>query len=140
MKGVTNELIKILKTVEDNSLRIAKRNILTVGTLFSKTKDRSPNFQDIEVVYKIQCRNCDETYIGQTSRSLKNGLSAYKSDIRTGRGSCALVKHSMETDQRFQFDDTITLGSETFKAKGAFVDDEFIKPIMSSTTGRTFKV
>ena len=48
--------------------------------------------QDInrKVIYKIQCRDCDETYVGQTGRLLKTRIKKHINHINR-KTSCEYV-------------------------------------------------
>ena len=52
----------------------------------SKVKLNSPmDCNTKNVVYCIQCRKCDQIYIGQTSRSIKDRFSEHKTSVRTNQ-------------------------------------------------------
>ena len=41
-----------------------------LNTLIKRGKDRLPINNKTEVVYKLDCKNCNASYIGQTKRHL----------------------------------------------------------------------
>jgi len=42
-----------------------------LDTVIRKGKDRLDDRRKTEVVYKIECKDCDQIYIGQTKRHLE---------------------------------------------------------------------
>ncbi|KYN14843.1 hypothetical protein ALC57_12952, partial [Trachymyrmex cornetzi] len=44
-------------------------------------KDGLPHDSKENVVYKINCKNCDASYVGQTGRKLKTRINEHKNDI-----------------------------------------------------------
>jgi len=41
-------------------------------------KDKLPQWSHTNVVYKIECKDCDASYVGQTSRMLKTRIKEHK--------------------------------------------------------------
>jgi len=52
----------------------------------------------MNVVYKISCKNCDASYVGQTCRQLKMRIYEYKNYISRNTST-----HSVITEHRLQF-------------------------------------
>ena len=46
-------------------------------------KDKIPISQKQGVVYKVNCKNCDSCYIGQTKRSVETRMKEHESNILT---------------------------------------------------------
>ena len=68
------------------------------------------------VIYVIQCRNCDKQYVGQTGNMLKTRLSGHLSTIRTGTKDHPIPNHFSMTSHNIsdviiaildQSDDTV---------------------------------
>ena len=58
-------------------------------------KNVLPQSSQSNVVYKIDCKNCDASYIGQTSRYLKTRISEHKNHINRN-----MTQHSVITQYR----------------------------------------
>lgn len=95
---------KIKNCFKDEKVKIATYNTKTVKRLFSKLKDSTPTPLKSNVVYKINCSECDGTYVGQTSQWLKSRLSLHRSDIQTMNPRCALASHSIQKNHKIDFD------------------------------------
>ena len=57
------------------------------------------------VIYKINCKNCDKVYIGQTSRALRSRTREHKKAIFTGERNSLLTRHCIQINHQFDLDD-----------------------------------
>jgi len=87
-KSITNGSISRLSFFSMNKL----------NSLIKVHKDPLPKPSYMNVVYKISCRNCDASYVGQTCRQLKTRISEHKKHI-----SRNTTTHSVITEHRLQF-------------------------------------
>lgn len=53
----------------------------TLDGLIMLPKDRLPKMHRLGVVYKINCNNCEASYVGQTSRRLATRIKEHQFDI-----------------------------------------------------------
>ena len=85
----------------------------SLSFLFSKLKDRDPLLNQNNLVYKIDCLNCDGTYIGQTKQYLKSRIYEYEYSIRTKNSECTmLANHSTNLSHNFDFSNPKILDKE----------------------------
>lgn len=124
IKEVTPKISKILKN--EKSIKLAHKSIKTVNQLFSKIKDKVEDDMKSNVVYKIQCNDCEGVYIGQTSRNLKHRITSHRSDIRLGKDSCSLATHCLENQHSPNYNDTKVLTTERNTFKRNFLEMVFI--------------
>lgn len=101
IKNLTNKIINCFK---EENVKIAQYNVKSVKSLYSKLKDQTPKMVQSNVIYKVECKDCNGKYVGQTTQWLKNRISLHKSDIRKENQRCALAKHSIERKHEFDFD------------------------------------
>ncbi|XP_046615634.1 uncharacterized protein LOC124303010 [Neodiprion virginianus] len=111
---IENLSSQIKRILNDEGIEITFRiSNTTKLSLFSHLKSVTPNLEKINCVYKIPCRDCSKSYIGQTSQHLKNRISGHRSNIKchvTDR--CALAEHSLSLGHNFDFNNSITLATE----------------------------
>jgi len=62
-------------------------------------KDYTEHSQKNNIVYKINCRNCEASYVGQTKRQLKTRVKEHCNNIKLDQS-----KHSVITEHRLNFD------------------------------------
>ena len=56
--------------------------MLTLGNVFRKPKDRPTDAQVKGIVYKVKCKFCEFTYIGESERSWKSRWAEHKPGTR----------------------------------------------------------
>ncbi|XP_055525302.1 uncharacterized protein LOC129718508 [Wyeomyia smithii] len=120
---LSNRIDKHLKN-EYKNIRLAHRNIKTVGQLLPKVKDPVPQEHQNNVIYKIPCKNCDACYVGMTTNMLKTRISGHRTyyntwdkllqqgynatdpQISSLKEKTALMYHSITQNHRFDFHQT----------------------------------
>ena len=78
----------------------------------SKLKDPVPVLKRSNVVYQVNCSDCNAFYVGMTTRRLQQRLSEH-----AGQSCSALYRHASETGHSVQFEDPQILAMDTFKSK-----------------------
>lgn len=112
--GLTKKITHVLK---DHPIKIAVRNMKTVGRLYTKLKSDTPIPLCSNVIYQINCKNCTGTYVGQTSQWLKARISLHKSDITKGYDRCALTGHVKQHSHDMDFENVKILAKEKLYKK-----------------------
>jgi len=81
---------------------------------FIKThKDREPRSSNNNVVYKISCKNCEATYVGQTKRQLKTRIKEHVNNIRLDPSKHSVVsEHIINFNHNFDWENVIILDHE----------------------------
>lgn len=110
IEHITTRLNPLLKTSEEE--RTTYKTVKTVGSLFTRIKDKIPPLNQAGIVYKIPCVNCEKCYIGQTSRTLKARITSHKSDSKLNKRSCALAIHENETGHHMNYQQASVLDIE----------------------------
>ncbi|KMQ83069.1 hypothetical protein RF55_21023 [Lasius niger] len=90
-------------------------------------KDTLPNELRSNVVYKISCKDCNASYVGQTSRLLKTRIAEHRNHINR-----RTTQHSVITDHRlnnheFTWDNVEVLDEEHIYWKRLISEMIFIK-------------
>ena len=76
--------------------------------VLSKLKSRISLLNKTNVVYKLDCEDCQEFYIGQTTRRLKKRIQEHKT-----KEFSSVYRHSSITDHKFNFDNPSILAVDT---------------------------
>ena len=87
---------KITKTLNQFNINVAHKPIMTVGSILKKPKEKFSKDLSTGVIYKINCKDCDKVYIGQTSRALRSRTREHKRAIFTGDRNSLLTQHSIK--------------------------------------------
>ena len=96
-----------LKTHDFNIIPDIARDL---APIVRKGKDRTSNFEMSNVVYKIPCKDCKKSYIGQTKRHLKKRISEHIASIHDDP-ECVVAVHS-NSDHTLNVDNTNVLDIE----------------------------
>ncbi|XP_011882019.1 PREDICTED: uncharacterized protein LOC105569853 [Vollenhovia emeryi] len=128
--------IPYIKHLSDNISRTFKncgiQTIFTVpkklNNIIKKGKDRLPNKKQTELIYKINCVDCDACYIGQTKRHLDTRIKEHLSDIKKHDNDHSVVsKHRTTLGHEFQWSDSQILHKERNLRKREVAEMFFIK-------------
>lgn len=133
---ITYSLARVIKSYFPH-IRLGYRCPDTLSKIFSRLKDKIEPLEQANVVYSIPCGGCEKCYVGLTTTAMKVRLSNHKSNKRrldgmTGQeveffrdplvaqnedqprfsNKTALIKHTMETEHIFKYDDFKILTTE----------------------------
>lgn len=122
--GLTEQITKTIRKEYPN-IHIAHKQAKTVGSILPMVKDRISQGEKSNVVYRIDCADCDACYIGMTTTKLKSRLSGHRSNVRklqklreeghTNRDGAiaeirektALVNHAAAMEHSFKLDEVV---------------------------------
>lgn len=131
IEGLTQQISKTL-TKEIPGIKIAYKHNKTINTLLPTVKDKTPDMEMSNVIYKIDCADCESCYIGMTSTKLKQRISGHRSNVKKlktlldkghtntdtevlwVRDKTALVNHIADTNHNFKLEETKII-DRTFK-------------------------
>ncbi|KYN09785.1 hypothetical protein ALC57_18089, partial [Trachymyrmex cornetzi] len=83
-------------------LMIAYRGIQKLNSLIRVQKDKLETASQADVVYRIDCKNCDVSYVGQTSRCVQVRMSEHRNHInRNTFQSSVITEHRLQTSHDF---------------------------------------
>jgi len=104
---LSHNIKKIFK-LYDCDINLAFKPIGKIlNTCFSKTKDKVDNAFKKNLIYQINCSNCDKSYIGQTKQFLSKRVQQHKSTAtsktKAQNDKTMLSKHSVTNNHNFDF-------------------------------------
>jgi predicted GIY-YIG superfamily endonuclease len=98
------------------SLKIAyKTSRQLKSTIFDNMKTKISAADRAGVVYKIDCSDCDQSYVGETSKKLSTRVGQHQNDYKnrmTPGPKTALINHTLDTNHKFNFLDPSVLDRE----------------------------
>lgn len=77
IKSVTPKISAIFK---NHNIKVGNKQHLTVRSIFSKIKDKTPTNKLANIVYEIPCDTCNKKYYGQSKRSLSNRITSHRQE------------------------------------------------------------
>ena len=75
----------------DVSTSFSSRN--TLGSQLSHTGPLRPHDSQLPGVYRVECKNCNNAYFGETGITLAKRMADHRTDIRKAKDSNALFAH-----------------------------------------------
>ena len=79
IKGTSEAIARILQPY---NIRVAHRPITTLRHLLTNVKDKDEPNNRQGAIYKIECSDCQASYIGETGRNLNTRLTEHKRATR----------------------------------------------------------
>jgi len=120
----SHDLKRILKNLIDVRFTIPKK----LNCLIKKGKDQLNKAQVTEVVYKLNCKNCDKVYIGQTKRHLGTRVKEHLNNIKSTSNNYSVVSnHRLLFNHDFQWDKPNILHKERNRNKREIAEMFLIK-------------
>lgn len=94
------------------------KNNNKLDSIVRKGKDKLPIFRQHNIVYRIDCRDCDSVYVGQTKRALETRLKEHRANIKLDRDKYNAVSlHRMNNNHDMKWDSPKILDFEHNKFK-----------------------
>ena len=111
MQGVTEPISRILSTA---GLKVAMKPHCTLRQLLVHPKDKEEDLNKAGVVYKVDCKECDASYIGQTGRHLKERIKEHRSALEKGNTqNSGIAEHAYEAHHEISWDTVCVLDQES---------------------------
>lgn len=98
--------------LEIENVHVCYYPLVKIQNYFSKLKCKTPIENLTNVVYLLNCSNCESVYIGQTARHLIDRVREHKRDIKNNKTTSVIFNHCYELDHKFNFNDLIVLDSD----------------------------
>ena len=111
VEGTSEKLQGILRSHRTRSTFYTEN---TLHKLLCKPKDRVATEDKNNIVYEIDCSNCQAVYFGESKRSLKSCSDEHKRSVRNcDYDKNEIDKHSWEADHNFSWDQTKVIYRES---------------------------
>ena len=111
VEGTSEKLWRILRFHKIRSTSYTKN---TLHKLLCKPKDRVATEDKNNIVYEIDCSNCEAVYFGESKRSLKLRSDEHKRSVRNcDCDKNEIAKHCWEADHNFNWDQKKVIDRES---------------------------
>jgi len=99
---------------KSNKVNIGYRCLNKLNMIIKTHKDKNLHSQNSSVVYKINCNDCDASYVGQTKRQLKTRIKEHKNNINGNINRFSVIsEHIIKEKHDFNWDKVKILDHET---------------------------
>jgi len=114
IKGISEKVASVL----NNDYMVGYRCLNTLGRFIKVQKDKNTLLDNNNVIYKICCRDCDASYVGQTKRKLKTRINEHSKNIKLDPQKHSVISdHILELDHSFDWENAKILDFEPFYYK-----------------------
>ena len=110
IQGVNEKLARIYKK---HDITLVSKPDTTIRDLLVKPKDRTDKKKICGSIYKINCRDCDSFYLGESSRQLTIRLAEHHKSNRDGDQKSATSEHVIKTGHCMDFENTEVIDCDT---------------------------
>ena len=102
IKGLTEPLTRVLRKYD---IKVSNKPVRTLQQDFPSPKDRPKIEKQTNVVYKIGCKDCLWSYIGETGRCFEKSKNKHIRNVKQNTAGSNIAKHSWANDHTINFED-----------------------------------
>jgi len=104
---------KFREVVSISDMRVAYYGVNKLKNIIKAHKDPLTNLCKKNVIYKLNCNNCEATYVGQTKRQLKTRIIEHRNYIKRNTSThSVIIDHRIISDHDFDWDNVEILDVE----------------------------
>ena len=122
---------KIRRSLSKQNIRCTFYSLHTLKKSLSRPKDKVDDLEKSNVVYKIPCKDCPKSYIGQSKRETGTRLKEHKANVTHGRYDKSDLAHHCWTENHQMDWDNISVIDEDKNWKNRLVK-ESIHSVLST--------
>jgi hypothetical protein len=110
------------------NVRISYQSLNKLNKIIKVHKDPLPDSSQSNIVYKINCLDCDASYVGQSGRQLNTRVKEHKSHIiRNNPNRSVITEHRLNYGHDFDWENVKILDHEPFYHKRLVSEMLYIK-------------
>jgi len=110
---ISYDIKRILNNLVDVRFTVPRR----LDNIIKKGKDRLTDSQLTEIVYKLNCKDCDKVYIGQTKRHLGTRVREHLNNIKNTSNFSVVTNHRLSFNHDFEWNKPNVLHKERNRKK-----------------------
>ena len=125
VEGISYKFKYIFK--DDPMISMAYTGLNRLSRFIRAQKDKLQQESRSNVVYKINCMDCEASYVGQTGRLLKTRISEYRNHINRNTAQASVItEHRISLSHDFDWNNIEILDEETILNKRLIFEMIFI--------------
>jgi hypothetical protein len=94
----------IRRILGNHDIKVVFKKGKTIRNMLNPIK--KPIYQKSNVVYNVECKNCDSVYVGTTKRKLIDRLFEHKKALKKTYVDSNIAEHSLKTNHEINFENT----------------------------------
>jgi len=113
IKDLTESINTVFKKENINDIRFGNKPNHKIKKIYhTNTYDKIKKFEQTNIVYKINCNDCDKVYIGETKQNLSQRLKQHDYDIRTKKENTAIAEHCKNENHKIDLNNITIIDKE----------------------------
>ncbi|KYN22605.1 hypothetical protein ALC57_04988, partial [Trachymyrmex cornetzi] len=124
---VSNLTEKFKHIYDKYNINIAYKPTNSLSKFIITGKDKLNKIENSHLVYKINCLNCECSYVGQTKRKLKTRIKEHRADINRANNPSVVSQHRIKYNHDMDWDGVEILDLEPFFYKRSISEMVHIK-------------
>ncbi|EFN62516.1 hypothetical protein EAG_03655, partial [Camponotus floridanus] len=101
IKGLSESVCKVFNNTESTGFKCFNR----LNRFIKVHKDATPKLKENNVVYRIDCNNCDASYVGQTKRHLETRLREHRNNAGQPFKPSVITDHIINENHSIGWDE-----------------------------------
>jgi hypothetical protein len=102
IKNITEKINRYLKPY---NIQMAPKPTVTLKSKLCKLKDRREVLESKEVVYEVNCLECEASYYGETGRQLGKRVDEHQNNVQKKNNTSLIYQHVKDFGHKINFDD-----------------------------------
>ena len=125
LKGTTEAISQLLHKA---GFKVAVKPHRTLRQQLVAPKDHTSTLDKAGVVYRISCNECDSSYIGHTSKNLRDRVKQHKSATDKGKTTdSAIADHAWSSHHTIDWENVEVLDQESTDRRRIIKESLFIR-------------
>ena len=85
----------------------------STSTFIKTGKDKIKKEEHSNIVYQVNCKDCNHSYVGQSKRKLRTRLKEHMKDLNKPANSLSVIScHRLDNDHDIEWENSKILNSE----------------------------
>ena len=122
IRGTSEKIARVLRQF---NVQLCSKATRTIKSQVCKIKDRRETLDQANVVYKLECSDCNACYVGETGRLLKERKLEHQKDVRNGSALSNVFQHTSASSHSFNFNEMKVLDREECKRKRKMLESVY---------------
>jgi len=98
----SDESFKVATTIDKSQYIIGYKVLNHLERFIRAHKDMNNLLTNNNVIYKILCKDCDTSYVGQTKRQLKTRVKEYSNNLKSLSSNLSVItEHILQHSHSF---------------------------------------
>ena len=114
IKGLTEPLTRVLRNFD---IRVFSKPVKTIQQEFPSPKDRPTSDKQTSVIYKIDCQDCQWSYIGESGRCFETRRKEHIRNVKRNKAGSNIASHAWSHDHKIDFEDGKVIDKGSYRKR-----------------------